>query len=98
MQVGGTVQGAPTIPRRRRLNGLLAIAAIVVIAAVVALLMWVVPLAASGGGAADANAGFAGSAVIHDEAGNIHMHSAGAGATWVDLRDDEGNMHRVRVR
>jgi hypothetical protein len=35
MQVSGPVQGASTIPRRRRLEVLVAIAAIVVIAAVV---------------------------------------------------------------
>jgi hypothetical protein len=51
---------------------LLAIAAIVVIAAVVALQVWVVPLATSGVGAeaASSNAG-AGSAIIHDDAGNM---------------------------
>jgi hypothetical protein len=107
MQVSGPVEGVSTIPRRRRLEVLVAIAAIVVIAAVVALMVWVVPLATSGVGAEDAiskgqgavkntgimhasmvkdmgqmrgtdpgkvaplNAG-AGSAVIHDEAGNVN--------------------------
>jgi len=37
VQVGGAAQGASTIPRRRRLNALLAIAAVVVIAAVALL-------------------------------------------------------------
>ena len=72
MQVGGTVQGASNIPRRgRRLEVLLAIAAVVVIA-VVALQVWIVPLATSGVGAeaASPNAG-AGSAIIHDDAGNM---------------------------
>ena len=67
------MQGASNIPRRsRRLEVLLAIAAIVVIAAVVALQVWVVPLATSGVGAeaASSNAG-AGSAIIHDDAGNM---------------------------
>ena len=68
MQVSGPVQGVSTIPRRRRLNALLAIAAIVVIAAVVALMVWVVPLATSGVGAEDAvPKAAAGSAVIPDE-------------------------------
>ena len=74
-QVGGTVQGARTIPRRKRLNVVVAIVAVVVIAAMVALMvMWAAPLARSGVGAQDANlnkAG-AGSAVIHDDAGNVN--------------------------
>jgi hypothetical protein len=74
MQVDGAVQAGSTRPRRRRPNVLLAIVAIVVIAATVALLVWAAPLARSGVGAEDANpnnAG-AGSAVIHDDAGNVH--------------------------
>jgi hypothetical protein len=63
MQVSGPVQGVSTIPRRRRLNALVAI---VVIAAVVALMVWVVPLATSGVGAEDAIPK-AGSAVIPNE-------------------------------
>jgi ammonia channel protein AmtB len=63
MQVGGRVQGVSTIPRRRRLNVLLAI---VVIAAMVALVVWAAPLMMSGVGAEDA-----GSAVVHDDAGNV---------------------------
>jgi len=72
MQVSGPVQGVSTIPRRRRLNALLAI---VVIAAVVALMVWASALARSGVWAEDANpkagAG-AGSAVIHDDPWNLH--------------------------
>jgi hypothetical protein len=62
-----------TIPRRRRLNALLAIVAIVAPAAMVALLMWATPLTTSGAGAekADVSAG-AVPAVIHDDAGNVH--------------------------
>ena len=73
MQVDGAVQGVSTIPRRRRLNVVLAIVAVVVIGLMVALLVWVAPLARSGVGAQDANpnAG-AGSAVIHDDAGNVN--------------------------
>ncbi len=68
MQVDGAIRGASTIPRRRRLNMLLAIAAIVVIAGVVALMVWVVPFAKSGVGTEDAipKAG-AGPVVIPDE-------------------------------
>ena len=73
MQVSGPVQGASTIPRRRRLNALLAIVAIVLITAMVALLVWAGAPARSGVEAEDAksNAG-AGSAIIHDDAGNVH--------------------------
>ncbi len=51
MQVDGAVQGVGTIPRRRRLNVLLAI---LVAAAMIALLVWAAPLATSGVGAEDA--------------------------------------------
>jgi ABC-type transport system involved in cytochrome c biogenesis permease subunit len=73
MQVSGSVQGVSTIPRRRRLNALLAIVAIVVIAAMVALVVWASPLVRSGVGAEDAisKAG-AGSADIHDDAGSVN--------------------------
>ncbi len=72
MQVSGPVQGVSIIPRRRRLEVLVAIAAIVVIAAVVALMVWVVPLTTSGVGAEDAiSKASAGSAIIHDDAGNL---------------------------
>jgi hypothetical protein len=72
VQVGGAAQGASTIPRRRRLNALLAIAAVVVIAAV-ALLAWSVPLATGGVEDANPKAG-ASSAVIHDDAGNMNRN------------------------
>ena len=107
MQVSGPVQGASTIPRRRRLNALLAIAAIVVIAAMVALMVWVVPLATSGVGTEDAipKAG-AGSAVIHDDAGNMPTDAQraafypekvaplNAGAGSAVIHDDAGNVNR----
>ena len=90
MQVDDAVQGVSTIPRRRRLNVLVAILAIVVIAAMVALLVWAAPLARSGVvGAQDADpkAG-AGSAIIHDDAGNVHPEAGSA-----VLHDDTGNVH-----
>jgi hypothetical protein len=72
IQVDGVVQGVSTIPRRKRLNVVLAIVAVVVIGALVALQVWVDPLARSGVGAQDANANAgAVSAVIHDDAGNM---------------------------
>lgn len=76
MQAGGAARGVGTIPGRRRLEVVLAIAAIVVIAAMVALLAWVVPLATSVVGAEDAvpRAG-ASTAVLHDDAGNVNRYS-----------------------
>ena len=90
MQVDGAAHGVGTITRRRRLNVLLAIVAVVVIAAMVALMVWAAPLATSGVGTQDANpnAG-AGSAVIHDDAGNL-FPEAGTGSAVV--HDDAGNM------
>jgi hypothetical protein len=67
MQVDSAGPGVCTIPRLRRPEVLLAI---VVIAAVGALLVWVVPLATSGAEDAIPKAS-AGSAVIHDDAGNM---------------------------
>jgi hypothetical protein len=88
MQVGSAVHGVSTVPRRSRLNVLVAILAIVVIAAVVALLVWVVPLATSGVGAevANPNAG-AVPAVLHDDAGDML-----SGAVPAGIHDDAGNM------
>jgi hypothetical protein len=88
MQVGSAVHGVSTVPRRRRLNVLVAILAIVVIAAVVALLVWVVPLATSGVGAevANPNAG-AVPAVLHDDAGDMLSGTVPAG-----IHNDAGNM------
>lgn len=87
MQADGALQGGSTIPRRRRLS----VVAIVVIAAmVVALMVWTAPFATSGGvGAEDAipKAG-AGSAIVHDDAGNMPL---GAGSAVI--HDDAGNLH-----
>jgi hypothetical protein len=89
MQAGSAARGGvDTIPGRKRLNVLLAIATIVVIAAAVALMVWVAPLARSGVGVEDdiPTAG-AGLAVIHDDAGNMPL-SAG----FAVVHDDAGNM------
>jgi hypothetical protein len=89
MHVDGAAQGGSTIPRRKRLNVLLALVALVVITAMVALLIWSAPLARSGVGAEDANpnAG-AGSAIIHDDAGHVNRNAGSA-----VLHDDAGNVH-----
>jgi ammonia channel protein AmtB len=91
MQVDGAAHGVGAIPRRKRLNELLAIVAVVVIAAIVALLVWAPPLATSRIGAQDANPN-AGSAVIHDDAGNVIPEVVGAGSAVV--HDDAGNVNR----
>ena len=88
MQVDGAAHGVGPIPRRRRLNVLLAIVAVVLIAAMVVLMVWAAPLATSGVRAQDANPN-AGSAVIHDDAGNM-FPEAGTGSAVV--HDDAGNM------
>ncbi len=74
---GSAPRRAGTRPKKRgRLSVLLATAAAVVVIATVALvMMWAAPLARSGAGAQDANpsgAGAAGSAIIHDDAGNVN--------------------------
>ena len=108
MQVSGPVQGASTIPRRRRLNALLAIVAIVLIAVMVALLVWAGAFARSEVGTEDANpnAAGAGSVVIHDDAGNMPTDAQravfypekvaplNAGAGSAIIHDDAGNVNR----
>ena len=101
MQVSGPVEGVSTIPRRRRLEVLVAIAAIVVIAAVVALIVWVVPLATSWVGAEDAvSKASAGSAIIHDDAGNLPMDAERA--AFYQMRQgavkNTGIMHASMVK
>ena len=83
--------GVGTIPRRggrRLLEALLTVAAILVIVAVMAMMAWGVGTPATGGvGTEDANLG-AGSALVHDDAGN--MPATGTGAAIV--HDDAGNV------
>jgi hypothetical protein len=101
MQAGNAARrGVGTLPRRGRMEALLAIAAVLAVAAVVALLVWVVPLATSGVGAEDAvqKAG-SGSAVVHDDAGNVGSLTyplphgkVVSGAVPAVVHDDAGNM------
>jgi hypothetical protein len=71
-----------------RLGGLLAVAAVLVILAVIAMMVWGVGTPATGGvGAEDANLE-AGSALVHDDAGNIAP--AGSGSALVHA--DAGNV------
>ncbi len=108
MQAHGAAQGVgTTIPRRGRrlLEALLAIAAIVVIVAVMALMTRGVLAPATGGlGAQDADfkAG-AGTAVVHDDAGNMPPATGSAlvhddagempiGAVSSVVHDDAGNV------
>ncbi len=87
MQAGSAARGVDTIPGRRRLNALLAAAAVLVVAAMVALVVWVGPLPTSEVGTEDAilKVG-AGSAIVHDDAGNM-TPSAGSAI----IHDDAGN-------
>jgi hypothetical protein len=80
---------------------LLTMAAILVVAAMVAVAVWVVPLATSGVGAEDAipKAG-SGSAVVHDDAGNVGSLSyplphgkVVSGAVPAVVHDDAGNLN-----
>jgi hypothetical protein len=73
-----------------RLGGLLAVAAVLVVVAVMAAMTWGMGAPATGGlGAEDANLkADAGSAVVHDDAGN--MPATGTGSTVV--HDDAGNV------
>ena len=93
MQAHGAAQGVgTTIPRRGRrlLEALLAIVAILVIVAMMALMTRGVLSPATGGvGAQDANlkAG-AGSAVVHDDAGNVPPTGTGTAV----VHDDAGNI------
>jgi hypothetical protein len=81
MQAGSEVQGVSTTPRRGRLGVLLVMAALVV---------WTCPFATNGGaGAEDAiSKARAGSAIFHDDAGNMPL-SAGSAV----LHDDADNVH-----
>ena len=91
MQAHGAAQGGVgTIPRRggrRRLEALLTVAAVLVIVAVMALMTRGTVVPATGGvGAQDAKAGV-GSAIVHDDAGNMPL---GTGSVLV--HDDAGNI------
>ena len=96
MQAQGAARGGGgvgTIPRRggRWLEALLTVAAILVVVALMALMTrgMVAPPADTGGvGAQEAKAGVVGSAIVHDDAGN--MPATGVGAAIV--HDDAGNV------
>lgn len=100
MQAGGAARGVGTIPGRGRLNALLAAAAVLAVAAVLALMVWVVPPTTSDVGAEDAVPKAAtGSAVLHDDAGNVGDLSYPLphgkevpGAVPAVVHDDAGNM------
>jgi hypothetical protein len=94
MQAQGATRGGGTIPRRgvRWLEALLTVAAISVIVAVMALMTRgvVAPADTRGVGAQDANkAGVVVSAIVHDDAGNVH---SGLAPGYAPVHDDAGNM------
>ncbi len=92
MQAHGAARGGVGTPMPRgggRLGGLLAVASILVVLAVMAVMAWGMGAPTTVGvGTEDANlkAG-AGSALVHDDAGN--MPATGTGSTVV--HDDAGN-------
>ena len=93
MQAHGAARGGVGTPMPRhggRLRGLLAVAAVLMIVAVMAAMTWGIGAPAMGGlGAEDADLETgSGSALVHDDAGN--MPSAGTGSTLV--HDDAGAM------
>jgi hypothetical protein len=91
VQTGGVMQGANTIPRRSRPSALLAGVAVLAIAALVALMFWVGPLGFGGVQTKDAvPATGAGTAVVHDDAGNLHT---GLAPGYAAVHDDAGNVH-----
>jgi hypothetical protein len=76
-----------TLPGRGRIEALLVMAAVLVVAAMVAVAVWVIPLTTSGVGAEDVPKAGAGSAIVHDDAGNVNP-----GAVSAVVHDDAGNM------
>jgi hypothetical protein len=90
MQAHGAARGGVGTPMPRvggRLGGLPAVAAVLVVVAVMAAIAWGMGAPATGGvGAEDANPK-AGSALVHDDAGNM---PSGVGSTAV--HDDAGNV------
>src|SRR5918999_799389 len=87
MQAQGAAQrgGVGTIPGRggRWLEAVLAVAAILVIVALM-----------TRGGVVPTDTGVVGSAVVHDDAGNVHSGLAG----YAHVHDDTGIMHASMVK
>lgn len=92
MQVDGALRGGDTIPRRSRLNVLLAVLAIMLIAAMVALVVWAAPFVSNEIGTEEANpnsAGAGSSALIHDDPWNLPSSNMGP----APIHDDPWNLH-----
>ena len=91
MQTGGAIQGANTIPPQGRLNGLLALVAVLAIAAFMALVMWAGPLGSGGVETREAvPAAGAGTAIVHDDAGQVNR---GLAPGYAPVHDDAGNVN-----
>lgn len=93
MQTGGAVQGANTIPKRRWPNALRALVVIALVAGTMLLVVWVVPLSTTGGTDAENATPAAGSAIIHDDAGNENLVRRWRPPSAV-IHDDAGNVNR----
>jgi hypothetical protein len=84
------LQGAHTIPPRGRLNALLAFVAVLTIATFMALVVWAGPIGSGGVGTKEmAPAAGAGTAIVHDDAGNVNRVLAPG---YVPVHDDAGNV------
>jgi hypothetical protein len=78
------------LPGRGRIEALLAIVAILAVAAMVAVAVWVLSIATSGVGAEDVTPKAAtGSAIVHDDAGNMPT-TTGVGSAVI--HDDAGTL------
>src|SRR5829696_3030153 len=93
VQTGGALQGAHTIPPRGRLSALLAATAVLAIAAFMALVVWAGPLALGGVETRETvPAAGVGTAVVHDDAGNV---STGLVSGYAPVHDDAESVTRV---
>ena len=102
MQVGGTAQVPPAIPRRTRLSVMLSIA---VLAAAMVVLVVVAGILMTRGGAEEAFLEPQESwATLYDADSNAHQVRVRTrsvtqdASSWVTFQDGEGNPHQVRVR
>jgi hypothetical protein len=98
---GGAMQEVSTTPRRPPRTGLYVVMAVVVVATALALAVLVDPTATTSGAGADDARPNAGSAIVHDDAGNVGdlyyplpPGKAASDAGPAVLHDDAGNVNR----
>ncbi len=71
-------------------NALRALVVIALVAGTMLLMVWVVPFLTTAGTDADNATPAAGSAIIHDDAGNVNT---GLAPGYAPIHDDAGNVH-----